>query len=79
MPLALAAIELGNPNAASDALSGAQMLYAAAHCAIANVRINAAGLKDEATVASMDSEVQELAAGAQGSLERAMGAFAERI
>lgn len=79
MHFALTAIELGNPNAASDGLSGAQMLYAAAQCAIANVRINAAGLKDEATVASMDAEVQALAARAQGLLERAMGAFAARI
>ncbi len=79
MPSATTATELGNPNAASDGLSAAQMLHAAAQCAIANVRINAAGLKDETTAASMDAEVQALAARAEGLLAHAMAAFDARI
>jgi formiminotetrahydrofolate cyclodeaminase len=79
IPAAITSIELGNPNAASDGLSGAQMLNAAAQCAIANVQINAAGLKDETVAASMDTAVKELATRAQDLLERAMHAFAERV
>jgi formiminotetrahydrofolate cyclodeaminase len=79
MPSATTATELGNPNAASDGLSAAQMLQAAAQCAIANVRINAAGLKDETTAASMVAEVQALAARAERLLADAMAAFAARI
>lgn len=79
MPSATTSIELGNPNAASDGLSAAQMLYAAAQCAIANVQINAAGLKDEATAASMDAEVHALTSQSHGLLESAIDAFAARI
>ena len=49
MELAEDATAFGNPQAASDGLSGAAHLYCAAICAIANVEINAASLKDAAT------------------------------
>ena len=45
MPLAEDATAVGNPQAASDGVSGATHLYCAALCAIANVEINAASLK----------------------------------
>ncbi|HZD18807.1 MAG TPA: glutamate formimidoyltransferase, partial [Actinomycetota bacterium] len=48
LPAAIGATELGNANAASDGVSAAISLHAAAACALVNVEINAAGLKDEA-------------------------------
>ena len=49
MMLAEDATAMGNPQAASDGVSGAAQLYCATLCAIANVEINAASLKDEST------------------------------
>jgi formiminotetrahydrofolate cyclodeaminase len=46
MELAEDATAMGNPNAASDGYAAGALLYAGALSAIANVRINAAGLKD---------------------------------
>jgi formiminotetrahydrofolate cyclodeaminase len=46
MGLAEEATSIGNPNAASDGLSGAAALYAAALAALANVRINAFAFVD---------------------------------
>ena len=48
MELAEDATAMGNPHAASDGYSAGALLFAAALAAMANVRINAAGLKDEA-------------------------------
>jgi methenyltetrahydrofolate cyclohydrolase len=48
MELAEDATALGNPHAASDGYSAGALLFAAALAALANVRVNAAGLKDEA-------------------------------
>ena len=48
MELAEDATAMGNPHAASDGYSAGTLLFAAALAAMANVRINAAGLKDEA-------------------------------
>ena len=48
MELAEDATAMGNPHAASDGYSAGTLLFAAALSAMANVRINAAGLKDEA-------------------------------
>ena len=44
---ATAALERGNPNAASDAFVGALLLAAAVEGALANVRINLPGISDE--------------------------------
>jgi formiminotetrahydrofolate cyclodeaminase len=46
MELAEDATAMGNPNAASDGYSAGALLFAGALSAIANVRINAAGLKN---------------------------------
>ena len=59
MELAEDATALGNPQAASDGVSAAASLYSAALCAMANVQINAASLKDRS---ARDAMVDELAA-----------------
>jgi formiminotetrahydrofolate cyclodeaminase len=48
MELAEDATAMGNPHAASDGYSAGTLLFSAALSTMANVRINAAGLKDEA-------------------------------
>jgi formiminotetrahydrofolate cyclodeaminase len=60
MRLAREVTEIGNVHAASDGASAAQMLSAAARCAILNVEINAAALKDEAKAAALRAEVDAL-------------------
>ena len=57
MELAEDATSMGNPQAASDGVSGAAHLYCAALCAIANVEINAAALKDQARRDALLDEV----------------------
>lgn len=79
MELATGATERGNANAASDALSAAHVLHAAAHCALANVAINAAGLKDETLVRELRSEIDSLRARADERLSSARHAFAARV
>jgi glutamate formiminotransferase/formiminotetrahydrofolate cyclodeaminase len=71
--------ELGNVNAASDGLSAAHVLHAAAHCALANVAINASGLKDEIVAVERRREADGLGARADGLLSLARAAFASRI
>jgi methenyltetrahydrofolate cyclohydrolase len=79
MRTAAEATELGNANAASDGLSAAHALHAAAHGALANVAINAAGLKDEEVAAELRIESEELKATAGRHLAAAESAFAARI
>jgi formiminotetrahydrofolate cyclodeaminase len=79
MVLARASTEAGNANAASDGLSAANTLYAGAHGAIANVEINAAGLKDESVAAELRSEVDALKRRADELLSETRSAFATRI
>ncbi|HET9671470.1 MAG TPA: cyclodeaminase/cyclohydrolase family protein, partial [Actinomycetota bacterium] len=74
MELAEDATAIGNPNAASDGYSGGALLHAAALGAIANVRINAAGLKDDAKAQGLVEECDRLlerAATLLGQLEEA--------
>jgi formiminotetrahydrofolate cyclodeaminase len=66
-------------NAASDGLVAAHALHAAAHSALANVDINAAGLKDETIARDLRSEAASLKARADALLGEAQGAFAERM
>jgi glutamate formiminotransferase/formiminotetrahydrofolate cyclodeaminase len=79
MELAREATEKGNVNAASDGASAAAMLFAAATCAVFNVEINAASIKDAATVARMHGEVATLRAEAAALLDATNRAFAERF
>ncbi len=73
------AIQIGNPGAASDGVSAAHLLSAAAFCAIANVEINVAALKDESVASAMRSEVEQLKARARDLLDRAAAAFAAKV
>jgi methenyltetrahydrofolate cyclohydrolase len=72
-------IDLGNENAASDAVSAAYMLSAAVESAAANVEINAVALKDE----TRRGELREAASHARGrareAREAAARAFAEKM
>jgi methenyltetrahydrofolate cyclohydrolase len=79
MDLAEDATAMGNPQAASDGLSAAASLYAAALCAIANVEINADALKDEAARAGMLDELASLKARADELLRASQTAFQLRL
>jgi formiminotetrahydrofolate cyclodeaminase len=79
MELAEDATATGNPQAASDGLSGAAHLYCAALCAIANVEINAASLKDEARRATLLDEVAALRGRADQSVRESQTAFQLRL
>jgi len=79
MELAEDATAMGNPQAASDGLSSAASLYSAALCAIANVEINAASLKDEGVRGEMLEELDSLKGRADQLLEQAQTAFKLRL
>lgn len=79
MELAEDATAMGNPQAASDGLSSAASLYSAALCAIANVEINAASLKDEGVRTEMLEELLTLKARADELMEEAQTAFKLRL
>jgi len=79
MELAEDATAMGNPQAASDGMSAAASLYAGALCAIANVEINAAALKDEATRAAMLDETATLRSRADHLLRESQTAFQLRL
>ena len=73
------ATAMGNPHAASDGYSAGTMLFAAALAAMANVRINAAGLKDEAAGAQLLASCDELRATADALLHQVEEAFLLRL
>ena len=79
MELAEDATAMGNPHAASDGYSAAMLLFAAALAAMANVRINAAGLKDEAKGQMLVDECATLRARADTSLQQVEEAFLLRL
>jgi len=79
MELAEDATAMGNPHAASDGYSAGMLLFAAALSALANVRINAAGLKDEATRQGLVDECDALRAGADALLLQVEEAFLLRL
>ena len=79
MPLALETVERGNVNAASDGVSAAKMLFAGTECAIYNVQINAAALKDPAAAGALRDEVAGLQSKAEELLAAANAAFAARL
>lgn len=72
--LAAAMARSGNVNAVSDAAAGALMAQAAVQAAALNVKINAAGMKDQALademrakVTRLENEVSEIAAAAKAT------------
>jgi glutamate formiminotransferase/formiminotetrahydrofolate cyclodeaminase len=79
MEAAAECVRVGNVNAASDALSAVHELSASVGCAIANVEINLAGMKDEAAAARMRSEIGAIRARAREWSETAELVFATRV
>ena len=79
MELAEDATALGNPHAASDGYSAGTLLFAAALAAMANVRINAAGLKDEAKGQGLVDECDALRERADVLLHQIEEAFLLRL
>jgi formiminotetrahydrofolate cyclodeaminase len=79
MELAEDATAMGNPHASSDGYSAGALLLAAALSAIANVRINAAGLKDEAKGQGLFAECDALRDRADTLLQQIEEAFLLRI
>jgi formiminotetrahydrofolate cyclodeaminase len=79
MELAEDATAMGNPQAASDGVSGAAQLYCATLCAIANVEINAASLKDERHRSVLLDEVATLRGRADQSIRESQTAFQLRV
>lgn len=79
MELAEDATAMGNPHAASDGYSAGTLLFAAALAAMANVRINAAGLKDEATGQGLVDECDALRERADVLLHQIEEAFLLRL
>jgi len=79
MPLALETVERGIVNAASDGVSAAQMLFAGTECAIYNVKINAAELKDQVAAGALLDDVAALQGKVEELLAAANTAFATRL
>ena len=79
MELAEDATAMGNPHAASDGYSAGTLLHSAALSAIANVRINASALKDQAKGQGLMDECDALRERADGLLQQIEEAFLLRL
>ncbi len=79
MELAHEVTRKGNRHAASDGLSAAVMLHAAAACATANVEIDAASLREGAAAERLRASVAAVRAEAAALLDATERAFAERL
>jgi methenyltetrahydrofolate cyclohydrolase len=79
LELAEDATAMGNANAASDGYCAAAALFAGALCAIANVEINASGLRDETKRLELRDECAALRARADGLLIDTQTAFELRL
>jgi formiminotetrahydrofolate cyclodeaminase len=79
MELAEDATAMGNPHAASDGYSAGSLLFSAALSAMANVRINAAGLKDGAKGQGLVDQCDELHERAETLLHQVEEAFLLRL
>jgi len=79
MELAEDATAMGNPNAASDGMAAAGMLFAAVLAAKANVEINATSIHDEARRRALLDEVAGIRARADVLLEQCREAFGLRL
>jgi len=79
MDLAEDVTAVGNPRASSDGLCSASSLYAATLCAVANVEINAAALKDPSARAALLDEAAGIKARADQSLKETQTAFQLRL
>jgi methenyltetrahydrofolate cyclohydrolase len=79
MELAEEATAMGNPHAASDGYSAGALLFSAALSAMANVRINAAGLKDQSKGQGLVDECDTLRERADTLLQQIEEAFLLRL
>ena len=79
MELAEDATAMGNPHAASDGYSAGTLLHSAALSAIANVRINASALKDQAKGQGLMDECDALRERADALLLQIEEAFLLRL
>jgi formiminotetrahydrofolate cyclodeaminase len=79
MELAEDATAMGNPHAASDGYSAGTLLHTAALSAIANVRINASALKDQAKGQGLADECDALRERADALLQQIEEAFLLRL
>jgi formiminotetrahydrofolate cyclodeaminase len=79
MELAEDATAMGNPHAASDGYSAGALLFSAALSAMANVRINAAGLKDQSKGRGLADECDTLRERAETLLQQIEEAFLLRL
>jgi glutamate formiminotransferase/formiminotetrahydrofolate cyclodeaminase len=77
--LAAEAAETGNVNAISDALSAAALAHAGLRAAAANVRINAAAMREAAAPAPWLVVLDKLEAGARDAEQRAVAALSARL
>ncbi|MDR1765772.1 MAG: cyclodeaminase/cyclohydrolase family protein [Lachnospiraceae bacterium] len=72
LPLAMACVERGNPNAVTDALTGTYMLLACIRGSLANVRINLGQIEDEVFKAGMVRRYDRVRADAAATEEGIM-------
>ncbi|MDQ4108113.1 MAG: cyclodeaminase/cyclohydrolase family protein, partial [Actinomycetota bacterium] len=79
MELAEDTTAMGNPHAASDGYSAGAFLFSAALSAMANVRINAAGLKDQSKGQALFDECDTLRERADTLLHQIEEAFLLRL
>jgi formiminotetrahydrofolate cyclodeaminase len=79
MELAEDTTAMGNPHAASDGYSAGVLLFSAALSAMANVRINAAGLKDRSKGQGLADECDTLRERADTLLQQIEEAFLLRL
>jgi methenyltetrahydrofolate cyclohydrolase len=75
MDLAVEAVETGNTNATSDGVAAADLLFAGAQAALANVAINAGSIKDAEVAGRLRAEAEELDARSRERLQAAGDAF----
>jgi methenyltetrahydrofolate cyclohydrolase len=75
MAAAVEAVESGNANAASDGVAAANLLFAAAQAALANVLINASSIRDQTAARRLRSEAEALDGRSRGRLAAAGDAF----
>ena len=75
MRAAVEAIQSGNSNAASDGVAAANLLFAGAQAALANVAINIGSIKDQEVVGRLRFEAETLDARSREQLRTAADAF----
>ncbi|MDX2283186.1 MAG: glutamate formimidoyltransferase [Bacteroidia bacterium] len=78
-PLLLRLAQEGNPNAVTDAGTGALCLHAAVQGAALNVQVNLGSLRDPALAAALGARSAELQAGSQAASEAVAAAVQQQL